>query len=171
MKIKYLTLALLSINSYAVLASESSHHYEPKSLSDETFFKDSKFEFSTRNHWKYLKENASQPKEVHSAWGQAFTFNYKSGYLFDTLGFDFTYDNVIKLGASDYFATRNLLYNVGKKPNKHNAHGFNKFTQRYAKIKLGNEQVNFNGKAGWHTLKDMGVMSSSQHLTDRKSVV
>ena len=165
MKIKYLTLALLSINSYAVLASESSHHYEPKSLSDETFFKDSKFEFSTRNHWKYLKENASQPKEVHSAWGQAFTFNYKSGYLFDTLGFDFTYDNVIKLGASDYFATRNLLYNVGKKPNKHNAHGFNKFTQRYAKIKLGNEQVNFNGKAGWHTLKDMGVMSSSQHLT------
>ena len=165
MKIKYLTLALLSINSYAVFASESSHHYEPKSLSDETFFKDSKFEFSTRNHWKYLKENASQPKEVHSAWGQAFTFNYKSGYLFDTLGFDFTYDNVIKLGASDYFATRNLLYNVGKKPNKHNAHGFNKFTQRYAKIKLGNEQVNFNGKVGWHSLKDMGVMSSSQHLT------
>lgn len=165
MKIKYLTLALLSINSYAVFASESSHHYEPKSLSDETFFKDSKFEFSTRNHWKYLKENASQPKEVHSAWGQAFTFNYKSGYLFDTLGFDFTYDNVIKLGASDYFATRNLLYNVGKQPNKHNAHGFNKFTQRYAKIKLGNEQVNFNGKVGWHSLKDMGVMSSSQHLT------
>ena len=165
MKIKYLTLALLSINSYAVFASESSHHYEPKALSDESFFKDSKFEFSTRNHWKYLKENASQPKEVHSAWGQAFTLNYKSGYLFDTLGFDFTYDNVIKLGASDYFATRNLLYNVGKQPNKHNAHGFNKFTQRYAKIKLGNEEVNFNGKAGWHSLKDMGVMSSSQHLT------
>ncbi|MBI0028426.1 hypothetical protein H3S88_08690 [Gilliamella sp. B14448G11] len=165
MKIKYLTLALLSINSYAVFASESSYHYQPKSLSDETFFKDSKFEFSTRNHWKYLKENASQPKEVHSAWGEAFTFNYKSGYLFDTLGFDFTYDNVIKLGASDYFATRNLLYNVGRQPNKHNAHGFNKFTQRYAKIKLGNEEVNFNGKAGWHSLKDTGVMSSSQHLT------
>jgi len=62
MKIKYLTLALLSINSYAVFASESSYHYQPKSLSDETFFKDSKFEFSTRNHWKYLKENASQPR-------------------------------------------------------------------------------------------------------------
>lgn len=165
MKMKYLTLVLFSINSYAVFANESSQHYEPKTLWDNAFFKETKLELSTRNHWKYLKENASQPKEVHSAWGQAFTFNYKSGYWFDTLGFDLTYDNIIKLGASDYFATRNLLYNDGKQPNKHNAHGFNKFTQRYAKIKLGNEQLNFNGKAGWHSLKDMGVISSSQHLT------
>ena len=161
MKIKYLSLALLNIMCFSAIAAESN------SLNtDNSFFKDSKFEFSTRNHWKYLKENASQPKEVHSAWGQAFTFNYKSGYLLDILGFDFTYDNVIKLGASDYFATRNLLYNTGKKPNKHNAHGFNKFTQRYAKVKLGNStDLNFNGKVGWHSLKDMGVVSSSQHLT------
>ncbi len=135
------------------------------SLLDNLFFKNSKFEFSTRNHWKYLKENASQPKEVHSAWGQVFTFDYKSGYLFNTIGFDLTYDNAIKLGASDYFATRNLLYNDGKGYNKHNAHGFNKVTQRYAKIKFGNNTVNFNGKAGWHSLKDFGVISSSKHLT------
>ena len=161
MKIKYLSLALLNIMCFSAVAAEAN------SLNtDNSFFKDSKFEFSTRNHWKYLKENASQPKEVHSAWGQALTLNYKSGYWLDILGFDVTYDNVIKLGASDYFATRNLLYNTGKKPNKHNAHGFNKFTQRYAKVKLGNSKdLNFNGKVGWHSLKDMGVMSSSQHLT------
>ncbi|PXY93213.1 OprD family outer membrane porin [Gilliamella apis] len=166
MKIKYLSLALLNIICFSAVAAESNSMNNKNGFFDNTFFKNTKFEFSTRNHWKYIKENASQPKEVHSAWGQAFTFNYKSGYLLDILGFDFTYDNVIKLGASDYFASRNLLYNTGKKPNKHNAHGFNKFTQRYAKVKLGNStDLNFNGKVGWHSLKDMGVISSSQHLT------
>ena len=166
MKTKYLSLALLNIMCFSAVAAESNSVNNKNGFFDNTFFKNTKFEFSTRNHWKYIKENASQPKEVHSAWGQAFTFNYKSGYLLDILGFDFTYDNVIKLGASDYFASRNLLYNTGKKPNKHNAHGFNKFTQRYAKVKLGNStDLNFNGKVGWHSLKDMGVISSSQHLT------
>ncbi|OCG37249.1 hypothetical protein [Gilliamella sp. Gris1-4] len=161
MKIKYLTIMLLGISSYSILANAATQN----SILDDTFFKDTKFVFSTRNHWKYLKENASQPKEVHSAWGQAFSFDYKSGYLFDMIGFDVTYDNIIRLGASDYFATRNLLYNDGKGYNKHNAHGFNKFTQRYAKIKLGNDGINFNGKAGWHSLKDLGVISSTKHLT------
>ena len=161
MKIKYLTTMLLGISSYSILANATTQN----SILDDTFFKDTKFIFSTRNHWKYLKENASQPKEVHSAWGQAFSFDYKSGYLFDMIGFDVTYDNIIRLGASDYFATRNLLYNDGKGYNKHNAHGFNKFTQRYAKIKLGNDDINFNGKAGWHSLKDLGVISSTKHLT------
>ncbi|MFQ1017276.1 hypothetical protein [Gilliamella sp. BG7] len=161
MKIKYLTTMLLGISSYSILANATTQN----SILDDTFFKETKFIFSTRNHWKYLKENASQPKEVHSAWGQAFSFDYKSGYLFDMIGFDVTYDNIIRLGASDYFATRNLLYNDGKGYNKHNAHGFNKFTQRYAKIKLGNDDINFNGKAGWHSLKDLGVISSTKHLT------
>lgn len=161
-KLKYLPLALLSLLSCSVLANDVS---SSAGMFDNHFFNDSKLDFSTRNHWKYLKENASQPKEVHSAWGQAFTLNYKSGYLFDTLGFDVTYDNVIKLGASDYFATRNLLYNDGKGYSKHNAHGFNKFTQRYIKIKLGNDNIKFNGKVGWQSLKDLGIISSSQHLT------
>ncbi|OCG14258.1 hypothetical protein A9G24_01535 [Gilliamella sp. App6-5] len=160
MKIKYITM-LLGISSSLASANEITNN----SVLNNLFFKNSRFEFSTRNHWKYLKENASQPKEVHSAWGQVFTFDLKSGYLFNTIGFDITYDNVIKLGASDYFATRNLLYNDGKSYNKHHAHGFNKFTQRYAKIKLGNDVINFNGKAGWHSLKDFGVISSSKHLT------
>lgn len=151
-----------SLNGYA---SDQSTPTTTNNFIDNSFIKDSKLDFSTRNHWKYLKENAAQSKLVHSAWGQALSFDYKSGYLFDVIGFDVTYNNVIKLGASDYFATRNLLYNNGKGYNKHNAQGFNKFTQRYGKIKLGNDQINFNGKFGWHSLKDLGVISSSQHLT------
>lgn len=165
MKIRYLTFALFNIMSYSVLATPiSSNHLQSSSI-ENAFITDSKLDFSTRNHWKYLKENAAQPKEVHSAWGQVFTLNYKSGYLFDTIGLDVTYDNAIKLGASDYFATRNLLYNHGKGYSKHNAHGFDKFTQRYIKIKLGDDRMNFNGKVGWHSVKDLGIISSSQHLT------
>lgn len=163
---KIILIGIIStLPAFSIYANENQPNTFWDRLSDNAFFKDSKLDFATRNHWKYLKENAAQPKEVHSAWGQAFTFNYKSGYLFDMIGFDVTYDNVIKLGASDYFATRNLLYNDGKGFDKHNAHGFNKFTQRYAKIKLGDKQFNFQGKAGWHSLKNFGVMSSSQHLT------
>ncbi|OCG21713.1 MULTISPECIES: OprD family outer membrane porin [unclassified Gilliamella] len=161
MKIKYLTMMLLGISSSSASANELTNN----SLFDNLFFKNSKFEFSTRNHWKYLKENAAQQKEVHSAWGQVFTLDYKSGFLFNTIGFDVTYDNVIKLGASDYFATRNLLYNDGKSYNKHYAHGFNKMTQRYAKIKFDNNAIHFNGKIGWHSLKNFGIISSSKHLT------
>lgn len=146
-------------------ANENQQNSFLKTFSDNAFFKDSKIDFTTRNHWKYLKENAAQSKIVHSAWGQAFGLEYKSGYLYDIIGFDVTYNYVVKLGASDYFATRNLLYNDGKGFNKHNAKGFKKFTQRYAKIKLGDEHLNFHGKVGWHSLKDFGVISSSQHLT------
>jgi hypothetical protein len=165
MKIKYLSLALLNVMCFSAIAADSNSANIEKGFFDNAFFKNSKFEFMTRNHWKYLKENASQPKEVHSAWGHSFTFDYKSGYLLDTLGFDITYDNAIKLGASDYFASRNILSNSGKTPNKHDAHSFSKFSQRYAKVKLGNKDVNFNGKVGWHSLKDTGIMTSSRNLT------
>ena len=85
MKIKYVSLALLNIMCFSAIAADSNSINSENGFLNNAFFKDTKFEFSTRNHWKYLKENASQPKEVHSAWGQAFTLNYKSGYLFDTL--------------------------------------------------------------------------------------
>ena len=154
-----------TITISSAFASNNHDNTFVNTITDNDFFKQSHFDFSTRNHWKYLKENAAQSKEVHSAWGQAFKFDYQSGYLFNVIGLDVTYDNVIKLGASDYFATRNLLYNHGKGFDKHNAKGFNKFTQRYAKIKLTNDNLSFNAKLGWHYLKDFGVISSSHHLT------
>lgn len=146
-------------------AAENNHYEILDILADEPFVKDTKIDLTLRNYWKYLKENEGQPKEVHSAWGQAFTFDYKSGYFLDFIGFDATFTGVAKLAASDYFATRALLYNDGPGNDKNNAKGFSKFAQRYAKVKLGNDTVRFNGKAGWQVLKNYGVLTASNRLS------
>jgi hypothetical protein len=127
--------------------------------------KDSHLNLSLRNHWKYLKEDTAQATTVHNAWGQSATLDFQSGYLWDTVGFDVTYSGVMKLGASDYFASRGLLYNDGPGMDKDNAKGFNKFGQRYIKAKLGDDKLGFKVKAGWQVLKNFGVVTTSNRLT------
>ncbi|WP_392562557.1 hypothetical protein RHO12_03480 [Orbus sturtevantii] len=161
---KLILLGLISASCVAQ-AAESSHYQFLDKLAENSFFKDTKVDLTLRNYWKYLKENEAQPKEVHSAWGQAFGLDYKSGYFLDFIGFDATYTGVIKLGASDYFSTRGLLYNDGTGMNKDNAKGFSKIGQRYVKIKLGNDEVKFNGKYGWQILKNYGVLTASNRLS------
>lgn len=70
------------------------------------FFSDSHAELSLKNYWKYLKEDAANPKEVHNAWGQGLALGYQSGYLADFIGVNLDYYSAVKLGASDYFNTR-----------------------------------------------------------------
>ncbi|RKS87389.1 hypothetical protein DES39_0613 [Orbus hercynius] len=156
----------LILTTLSVQANDNSHYSLLDLLAEDAFFKDSKIDLTLRNYWKYLKENEANPKEVHNAWGQAFGVDYKSGYFFDFIGVDATMTSVIKLGASDYFSTRGLLYNDGSGFNKDNAKGFNKIGQRYIKVKLGNKQANFNGKYGWQILKNYGVLTASNRLTE-----
>lgn len=124
-------------------------------LNDTPLFSQSHLSLNARNYWKYLKENESQPKEVHNAWGQAFTLNYSSGYLFDIVGFDASYSGIIKLAASDYFSTRGLLYNDGAGFDKGNASGFNKPGQRYLKLKLGDGELAFTTPGEYQFIKDV----------------
>lgn len=130
-------------------------------LAQESFFKDSTLDFSTRNYWKYLKEDESLPKKVHNAWAQSLTLDYRSGYFADFIGFDLSYTGVIKLGASDYFSSRALLYNNGSGYKSSNADGFNRFGQRYVKFKLAGDDLTLNAKGGWQILKNYGVLSAS----------
>lgn len=146
-------------------AAETSFSSDDGWLTDTPFFSQSRLSLNARNYWKYLKENESQPKEVHNAWGQAFTLDYRYGYLFDVIGFDATYTGVIKLGASDYFSTRALLYNHGTGFDKGNAKGYNKFVQRYLKLKLGDDSLGMDAKAGWQVLKNYGVLTASHRLS------
>lgn len=161
---KIILLTVIS-SSFLAQAQENTHYQWLDSLAEQSFFKDSKIDFTLRNYWKYLKENESQPKEVHNAWGQAFGLDYKSGYLFDFIGFDATFTGAVKLGASDYFSTRGLLYNDGSGFDKHNAKGFSKIGQRYVKIKFGHDDLKFNGKYGWQILKNYGVLTASNRLS------
>jgi hypothetical protein len=86
---------------------------------------------SLKNYWKYLKEEETEPKKVHNAWGQGVAVDYQSGYFADIIGFDATYYGAIKLGASDYFNSRGVLYNNGTGNKKSNAEGFSKFGQQH----------------------------------------
>ncbi|WP_233592621.1 histidine phosphatase family protein [Erwinia psidii] len=71
-------------------------------------------DLTLRNHWKHLKENEAQPTAVHNAWGQAANVNLQSGYLWNVIGVDATWTRAVRVGASDYFSTRGLLYNQGE---------------------------------------------------------
>jgi len=135
------------------------------SISENSFIRDSQLDLRLRNHWKYLKENEAQPTAVHNAWGQAASLDFRSGYLWDWLGFDATYTRAIRLGASDFFASRGLLYDSGGNRRKADAHGFSKFGQRYLKIRQGDRARGAEGKAGWQELKNVGVLTTTDRLS------
>jgi hypothetical protein len=126
---------------------------------------DSSLDVSLRNYWKYLKEDAANPKTVHAGWGQGLTLDYKSGYIADFIGFDASWYGAAKLGASDYFSSRGILYKSGSENKKSNAHGFNKFGQRYVKFKYGSDNFQLKAQGGWQRLKEQGVISTSLRLS------
>lgn len=157
--LKYITLTFLTCGlSSPVWASENA-------FLNDAFFTDSQLTLSAKNYWKYLKEENANPKHVHNAWGQGFAADYQSGYFADIIGFDVTYYSAIKLGASDYFNSRGVLYNNGTGSNKKNAEGYSKFGQRNIKLKYAIEDLQLNARWGWQMLKNYGVISTSTRLS------
>lgn len=131
------------------------------SLSNEPLIKDSKMDLFLRNRLKYLNENEVGPTYIHTAWAQTIGLNYQSGLWKETLGFDVSYTSVTKLGASDYFASRDLLWNDGPGFKSSNAKGFTKFNNRYIKLHLGDEQgLQYNAKYGWQAAHMYTVLKS-----------
>lgn len=151
-------VAAISLLSTAVQAAGENVAYSP-------FFSDSQAEISLKNYWKYLKEDAANPKEVHNAWGQGLALGYQSGYLADTIGVNLDYYSAVKLGASDYFNTRGVLYNNGPGNSKSNAAGFSKIGQRYVKLKGEVSGAALNAQWGWQILRNYGVISTSTRLS------
>ncbi|WP_392561635.1 hypothetical protein RHO12_10965 [Orbus sturtevantii] len=158
-----LFFALSIINTQAMA---SQHNTPLDKLTEQSFFNDTKIGVTLRNYGKYLNEDGTGDTLIHSAWGQAFGLAYQSGYFADFIGFDASYVNVVKLAASNYFATRNLLWNDGTGYDKKNAHGFDKVSQRYIKIKFGEQaSLNFKAKWGWQVLRNYAVLTTSYQLT------
>lgn len=129
------------------------------------FFTDSQAEITLKNYWKYLKEDAANPKAVHNAWGQGAALGYQSGYLADTIGADIHYYGAVKLGASDYFNSRGVLYSTDSASSKHNAAGYSKFGQRYIKLKGNIGGADLNARVGWQMLRNDGVITTSNRLS------
>lgn len=157
--LNYLTTIVLSCGLISsAWASEDAVHYDD-------FFTDSHLTLSAKNYWKYLKEENGVRKNVHNAWGQGFAADFQSGYFSDVIGFDVTYYSAIKLGASDYFNSRGVLYNSGAGNKKSNAQGFSKFGQRNIKLKYNFQGTQLNARWGWQMLKNYGVISASNRLS------
>lgn len=131
----------------------------------DTLFSDGTLDLALRNYWKYLKEDGANPKTVHAAWGQSLVLDYQSGYFADLIGFDLSYYGALKLGASDFFDTRGILYNAGHDNKKGNAQGFSKAGQRYLKLRLGGDAVNGELHGGWESLPNFGVLNTSWRLS------
>lgn len=170
MKIKktVMSVILVAIPS-ATLAEEVNKEYSKNNyisaMMADPFFSQSRVALSFKNQWIYLKEEEQNPKEVHSGWGQGIAINYQSGYLFDIIGIDAAYYGAVKLGASDYFTSRGVLYNRDGKNNKSSAAGYSKFGQRNVKIKYNLSDIQLNARWGWQTIKNLGVITNSTRLS------
>lgn len=165
MKRNIITMMLLALPVSAWSADNISQPDTIDTIFADPFFSQSHMTLSLKNYWKYLKEEESERKKVHNAWGQGVAVDYQSGYFADIIGFDATYYGAMKLGASDYFNSRGVLYNDGPGDKKSNAEGYSKLGQRNIKLKYKLADVNLNARWGWQTVKNLGVLSNSTRLS------
>lgn len=155
MKMKTLAAAMLLLGSHASVWAADVSHTDNNFFAD-PFFSDSSMTLSLKNYWKYLKEENANPTHVHNAWGQGVAVDYQSGYFADFIGVDAVYYGAVKLGASDYFNSRGVLYNNGDGNKKSNAEGYSKFGQRNIKLKYTVGDTQLNARWGWQVLKTTG---------------
>lgn len=165
MKNNIITMLLLTLPAYVWSANDVAQADMIDTVFADPFFSQSHMTLSLKNYWKYLKEEETEPKKVHNAWGQGVAVDYQSGYFADIIGVDATYYGAIKLGASDYFNSRGVLYNNGSGNKKSNAEGFSKFGQRNMKLKYQLADLNLNARWGWQMMKNTGVISTSTRLS------
>ncbi|WP_432700878.1 OprD family outer membrane porin [Kluyvera cryocrescens] len=164
MKINTIATAILLLGCHTSVWATDNDGLN-NSLLTNPLFSDSTMTLSFKNYWKYLKEENANPKHVHNAWGQGVAVDYQSGYFADFIGFDAVYYGAVKLGASDYFNSRGVLYNNGDGNKKSNAEGFSKFGQRNIKLKYSLADAHFDARWGWQVLKNYGVISTSTRLS------
>lgn len=170
MKITILMVMMitLAVSSRAWSESTDFNHQEKDvidSVKTDPLFSQSHLNLSIKNYLKTLKEEDSGVKRTHNAWGQGFGLDFKSGYYSDVIGFDATFNSAVKLGASDWFNSRGVLYNKGSGNKKSNASGYTKFSERNIKLKYDVNNVNLNARWGWQTVKNLGVLNNSTRLS------
>ena len=158
--LKYFKATLFIPLLFATI-SEAKEYKFVDSLSNEPLIKDSKLDLFLRNRFKYLNENEVGPTYIHTAWAQTIGLNYQSGLWKETLGFDVSYTSVTKLGASNFFASRDLLWNDGPGFKSSNAKGFTKFNNRFIKLHLGDDEgLSYKAKYGWQAAHMYTVLKS-----------
>ncbi|WP_163832973.1 OprD family outer membrane porin [Spartinivicinus ruber] len=109
----------------------------------EGFIEDSTGNLSIRNY--YFNENGKNGNDFdRREWVQGFRFDFVSGYLFDTIGFDYSAGAAFKLDAPGKNFT-NLPKDKGSNNDVNDIGGT---TQAYVKAKFGDENLGLNAKHG-----------------------
>lgn len=124
-------------------------------ITSSNFINSSTLDLGMHNIWRYLDEGEVGQRNIHSAWGQGFSLDYKTGYLADIIGVDASYYGVVKLAAAESFASRGVLYD-----DRGEAKGFNKIGQIYGKAKFSQSGIDGNLYGGWKLLK-LGALATS----------
>ncbi len=101
----------------------------------------------------YIEADAKDGKDDAGATTASAAIDFRSGYIFDTIGFDASYYGAMALDDGDTKNAKNLLP-YGTKQN------FGKLGQAYLKGKFGDKETNFSFKAG-RTRIYTGLISGS----------
>ena len=101
----------------------------------------------------YIDADKKEGSGDAGAWTASAAVDFKSGYMFDTIGFDASYWGVLALNDGDTDDAKNLLPYGNK-------NSFSKLGQAYLKGKFGNEDSSFSFKAG-RTRIYTGLISGS----------
>ncbi|MCX4028724.1 outer membrane porin, OprD family [Endozoicomonas sp. SM1973] len=116
----------------------------------EGFIEDSTGKLSIRNY--YFNENGKNGDlKDRREWVQGFRFDFVSGYLFDTIGFDYSAGAAFKLDNPADNTKYNEKYSATNLPVDSEGNDVNNIagtTQAYVKAKFGGENLNVNGKYG-----------------------
>ncbi|MRI34474.1 hypothetical protein EOPP23_15920 [Endozoicomonas sp. OPT23] len=95
----------------------------------------------------YMKVDGKEGKNDAGAATAGAMIDFRSGYIFDTIGFDASFYGIKKLDSAeyynskyDYYDSKNLLDDSGN--------DFSKLGQAYIKGKFGDKDANFSFKAG-----------------------
>ena len=100
---------------------------------------------------------AKKDNSTAGAWTGGIMVDAKSGYAWDVIGFDASFYGVTKLDMKEDNSSSNQLLNDANE-------GFGKIGQAYIKVKLGNDDLNGNFKAGRQGIYN-GLISSSGSRT------
>ncbi len=134
-------------------------------------FEESQLDLKLRNAY-FNSDGKNTPEDKTKRrirqWGQGIQLNYKSGYMWDVLGFDVSYFGGFKLDGGRGNTTGDLLHQTNSNDDNlknRDLHDYNKIGVANVKARFGDDDVNAMIRGG-RMLQDNPIMaSSSSRLT------
>ncbi|PPC77967.1 hypothetical protein C4K68_07945 [Pokkaliibacter plantistimulans] len=131
-----------------------------------TFISDSKTDITLSNNYIHLIDTMYPDYSYYdmTAWGQAISVDFQSGYINDMFGLDLSLYGVDDLKAAEGFATRGYFRAETDSSGNTSAHGFTKVPQYLLKQKFQVGDMQLSLFEGMRYLQDFGVLSTEDRI-------